>query len=1090
MPAPPSTPSPPSGFIQIRGAREHNLKNLDLRIPRDQLVVMTGVSGSGKSSLAFDTIFAEGQRKYMESLSSYARQFLDQMRKPDLESIDGLPPTITIEQRGGGHTPRSTVATTTEIYDYLRLLYARAGRPTCWHRDDQGKICGQAITATSPSQIVDMLLDRWTGARAMVCGQVIRGRKGFHREIAEGLQKQGFVRARVNGEIVDLREVLKEEGENPLGLARYEMHDIEAVVDRVKIDPEGRQRLAESVEAAFKIGSGSLLMLVESGADWSEHRFSEHFACPDHPDCSIEELAPRLFSFNSPHGACPACAGLGTVNEFDEELVVPDRTRSLKEGAIEPWRKNGRRMNIYYGRLIRKFVEAFDVDPKAAVSTMPKKVFHQFLYGVEDEDAKAVGFAFEGVLPNLRRRYETSESQFVRERMHGYMTASKCPDCGGGRLQPAARSVKMDGARETLDITEVTHLTIERALEFFEDLQLNTEGQAIATPILREVRARLGFLRSVGLDYLTLDRGSGTLSGGEAQRIRLATQVGSGLVGVCYVLDEPTIGLHQRDNDRLIATLRHLTNIGNTVLVVEHDEDVIRQADHVVDIGPGPGQHGGRVVAQGTPAEVEATEDSLTGMYLSGRRRIEVPETRRMLDLKNSVTIKGAAANNLKAVDATIPLGGIVCVTGVSGSGKSSLVNEILLKAALRTVVGTKVVPGPHQRINGLQRIDRVVDVDQSPIGRTPRSNPATYTGIFDQIRKLFCMTTEAKIRGYQPGRFSFNVKGGRCESCQGQGVRRIEMHFLPDVFVECETCKGRRYNRETLEVRYRGRNIADVLDLTVEEAVDFFEAHPKIHRMLTCIRDVGLDYMQLGQASTTLSGGEAQRVKLASELGSRPTGHTLYILDEPTTGLHFDDIRKLLTVLQRLADAGNSLVVIEHNLEVIKCSDWIIDLGPEGGDRGGEILATGTPEELATKDVSHTGRWLRTVLKDSPVPGHPKRTRTSGKNPTEINSADRPMPAAGKTRKKISISKTSVKKKAPASGKTTPPAEKGMKTPEAKTAKKASKKAAKKVAKKAAKKVAKAGSKPTIPPKKKAGTKATTRKSPRPRTTPEPAKR
>jgi excinuclease ABC subunit A len=1065
MPVP---PSPTAGFIQIRGAREHNLKDLDLRIPRDQLVVMTGVSGSGKSSLAFDTIFAEGQRKYMESLSAYARQFLDQMRKPDLDSIDGLPPTIAIQQRGGGHTPRSTVATTTEIYDYLRLLYARAGRPTCWHRDDQGKVCGQAITATSPSQIVDMLLDQWAGSRAMICGPVIRGRKGFHREIAEGLQKQGFVRARVNGEIVDLRESLKEEGENPLGLARYEMHDIEAVVDRIKIDSEGRQRFAESVEAALKIGSGSLLMLVESDGNWTEHRFSEHFACPDHPNCSIEELAPRLFSFNSPHGACPACAGLGTVNEFDQELVVPDRTRSLKEGAIEPWRKSGRRMNIYYGRLIRKFVEAFDVDPKAAVSTMPKKAFHDLLHGVDDAESASLGFKFEGVLPNLRRRYETSESQFVRERMHGYMTSSKCPDCGGGRLQPAARAVKLDGARETLDITEVTHLTIERAMEFFDDLQLNAEGQAIATPILREVQSRLGFLRSVGLDYLTLDRGSGTLSGGEAQRIRLATQVGSGLVGVCYVLDEPTIGLHQRDNDRLIATLRHLTNIGNTVLVVEHDEDVIRQADHVVDVGPGPGQHGGRIVAQGTPAEVEATEDSLTGMYLSGRRRIEIPATRRTLDPKNSVTIKGAAANNLKSVDATIPLGGIVCVTGVSGSGKSSLVNEVLLKAALRTVVGTKVVPGPHQRINGLQRIDRVVDVDQSPIGRTPRSNPATYTGIFDQIRKLFCMTTEAKIRGYKPGRFSFNVKGGRCEACQGQGVRKIEMHFLPDVFVECETCQGRRYNRETLEVRYRGRNIADVLDLTVEEAVDFFDAHPKIHRMLTCVRDVGLDYMQLGQASTTLSGGEAQRVKLASELGSRPTGHTLYILDEPTTGLHFDDIKKLLSVLQRLADAGNSLVVIEHNLEVIKCSDLIIDLGPEGGDRGGEIIATGTPEELAANDASHTGRWLKTVLKTSTSPDRPKRRLRTGKASTTAASADRPSPPAGKTRKNASTPKAPTTKKAPTSRKTTSTT---VKTPKKVANKKTSKKVAtstatpkKKVAKKTSKKVAKS----TATPKKK----------------------
>ena len=1059
---PSPTPTPPANSIQIRGAREHNLKDLDLRIPRDRLVVMTGVSGSGKSSLAFDTIFAEGQRKYMESLSAYARQFLDQMRKPDLESIDGLPPTIAIEQRGGGHTPRSTVATTTEIYDYLRLLYARAGRPTCWHQDDGGEICGNPITATNPSQIVELLLERWAGARAMICGPVVRGRKGFHREIAEGLQRQGFVRVRVNGEIRDLREVLKEEGENPLELARYEMHDIEAVVDRVKLDAEGRQRLAESVESAFKIGTGSLLVLVEEDGVWTEHRFSEHFACPDHPECSIEELAPRLFSFNSPHGACKACAGLGTVNEFDESLVVPDPTRSLKEGAIEPWRKNGRRMNIYYGRLLRKFMEAFDVDPKAPVSTMPAATMRFLLHGVPEELVAETGLKFEGVLPNLRRRYETSDSQFVRERMHGYMTASKCGECGGSRLQPAARAVKIDGARETLDISEVTHLTIERAVEFFEDLVLGVEGEAIAKPILREVRSRLGFLRSVGLDYLTLDRSSGTLSGGEAQRIRLATQVGSGLVGVCYVLDEPTIGLHQRDNDRLIATLRHLTDIGNTVLVVEHDEDVIRHADHVVDIGPGPGLHGGRVVAQGTPAELEASEDSLTGAYLSGRRRIEIPEERRSLDVRNSIVVKGAAANNLKAIDATFPLDGIVCVTGVSGSGKSSLVNEVLLKAAMRTVTGTKIVPGPHTRINGLQRIDRVVDVDQSPIGRTPRSNPATYTGIFDQIRKLFCMTNEAKIRGYQPGRFSFNVKGGRCEECQGQGVRRIEMHFLPDVFVECEACRGRRYNRETLEVRYRGKNIADVLDLTVEDAVEFFEAHPRIHRMLTCIRDVGLDYMKLGQASTTLSGGEAQRVKLASELGSRPTGHTLYVLDEPTTGLHFDDVRKLLDVLQRLADAGNTLVVIEHNLEVIKCADLILDLGPEGGDRGGEIVATGTPEELAEMDHSHTGRWLRTVLPafegervaireaEAERPAAPTASRK--KKPTASRSAAKTKKTGG--RKKAAVKTSSVSKAATAKATS-------KKTKKTATAKATSKKTPAKKKTAAKKKTTKAARKP-----------------------------
>ena len=1014
----PASPPLASGTVKIVGAREHNLQDLDLEFPRDRLVVMTGVSGSGKSSLAFDTIFAEGQRKYMESLSAYARQFLDQMSKPDLESIEGLPPTIAIEQRGGGHTPRSTVATTTEIYDYLRLLFARAGHPTCWHRDAKGHVCGQPIQAANPTQIVDLLVRRFSGRRAMVCGPVIRSRKGFHKEIAEGLQKQGLVRARVNGEIVDLRDALKEGGENPLGLARYEMHDIEAVVDRIRIESEGRQRLAESVETAFKVGSGTLLMLVEEEDGWSEHRFSEHFSCPDHPECSIEDLAPRLFSFNSPHGACASCAGLGTVNEFDEALVVPDRTKSLKEGAIEPWRKNGRRMNMYYGRLLRKFCDAFDVDPLAPISKMPKRVWRTLLDGCSERQTEETGLKFEGVLPNLRRRYENSESDFVREKLHGYMTAAKCGDCGGARLRPAALGVLLEGSEGRRNISDVVGLTIEDAIRFFEGLDLDREGQAIAAPILREVRARLGFLQSVGLEYLTLDRASGTLSGGEAQRIRLATQVGSGLVGVCYVLDEPTIGLHQRDNDRLIETLRHLTDIGNTVLVVEHDEDVIRAADHVVDIGPGPGRHGGRVVAQGTPEEVSADPESLTGQYLSNTRRIELPERRRTLDPKRSIVVKGAAANNLKEIDATIPLGGIVCVTGVSGSGKSSLVNEVLLKAAMRQVVGTKVVPGRHTRVNGLQQIDRVVDVDQSPIGRTPRSNPATYTGVFDEVRKLFCLTTEAKIRGYQPGRFSFNVKGGRCEACQGQGVRRIEMHFLPDVFVECETCKGRRYNRETLEVKYRGRNIADVLDLTVEDAVDFFEAHPKIHRMLSCVRDVGLDYMQLGQASTTLSGGEAQRVKLASELGSRSLGHGLYILDEPTTGLHFEDVRKLLGVLQRLADAGNTLVVIEHNLDVIKCADWIIDLGPEGGARGGQIVTTGTPEDVARDPDSHTGRWLGTVLDV----GKPTGSRTRPKLGQTAKSSESPGTAskktAKKTKKKTSAKKVGKKKAAATRGK------------------------------------------------------------------------
>ncbi|MCH2162271.1 MAG: excinuclease ABC subunit UvrA [Phycisphaerales bacterium] len=959
------TPTSNQPRIRITGAREHNLQDVTLTIPRDQLVVMTGVSGSGKSSLAFDTIFAEGQRKYMESLSAYARQFLDQLRKPDVEGIEGLPPTIAIEQRGGGHTPRSTVATTTEIYDYLRLLYARAGRPTCWHRTKGGRVCGRAITATSPTQIANLLTTRHADRRAMLCGPVVRSKKGFHKEELEQLQREGFVRARVDGEVIDLRTALKEGGQNPLGLGRYEMHDIEVVVDRIKLEKSQRQRIVESVETCLGTGNGSMLALVEmDDGSWEEHRFSEHFACPVHPEYSIEELAPRMFSFNSPHGACSECAGLGHVNEFDEALVVPDESLSLKEGAIAAWRKNGKRMNIWYSRQLRRFCEALDVDPKDPVSGMSKRKWRILMHGPDEGDAEGKALRkFEGVLPNLRRRYETSDSEHVRERMHGYMSTAKCPSCQGARLRPASLAVKVLGEGGEKSIAEVVDLTIEQSMAFFDTLQLSGEGEQIAAPILREVRARLGFLDSVGLGYLNLNRASGTLSGGEAQRIRLATQVGSGLVGVCYVLDEPTIGLHNRDNQRLIGTLRHLADIGNTVLVVEHDEDVIRSADQVIDIGPGPGRHGGKVVASGTIEDVCNESESLTGDYLAGRKSIETPTQRRPLDVKTSVEVKKAAANNLKSINVPFPLGGIVCVSGVSGSGKSTLVNEVLLKSALRNVMSARVVPGAHARVNGLGQLDRVVNVDQSPIGRTPRSNPATYTGVFDDIRKLFCQTPEAKIRGYQPGRFSFNVKGGRCESCQGQGVRRIEMHFLPDVFVECETCRGRRYNQETLEIKYRGKSIADVLDMTVEEAMVFFEAHKRVHRMLSCVNDVGLDYMQLGQASTTLSGGEAQRVKLASELGSRSTGHTLYVLDEPTTGLHFDDIRKLLSVLQRLADAGNTLVVIEHNLDVLKCADWLIDLGPEGGDRGGEVLAMGTPEDVAKVRKSHTGQAIKPLL-------------------------------------------------------------------------------------------------------------------------------
>ncbi len=948
--------------IRVRGAREHNLKGVDIDIPRDCLVVMTGVSGSGKSSLAFDTVFAEGQRKYMESLSAYARQFLDQMQKPDVESIEGLPPTIAIEQRGGGHTPRSTVATTTEIYDYLRLLFARCGTPTCWHVDERGRTCGKPIAATAPTQIVDALLAH-EGARLMLCAPVVRGKKGFHKEVLEAFAKQGLVRARVNGTVLDVREALKAGGENPLGLGRYEKHDIEAVVDRVVARADDRQRLAESVETALKLGEGNLLALQERpDGTWAEHRYSERFSCPDHPECALEELEPRLFSFNSPHGACPTCAGLGHVQEFDVALVVPDPSVPWSE-AVEPWRRNGPRMNMYYARALRNFGAFFKLKPSVPFDALPAKVRGYLMDGIPEDEREALGGKFEGVLPNLKRRFEESESEFVKERLLGYMSATPCPACGGRRLRPAALAVKLRSGTLDASVADVTAMSIERALGLFSSLTLGAMQAQVAQPILKEIDARLGFLASVGLGYLTLDRSSGTLSGGEAQRIRLATQVGSGLVGVAYVLDEPTIGLHQRDNDRLLATLRRLADIGNTVLVVEHDEDVIRAADHLVDVGPGPGRHGGRIVAQGTVAEVTVNPASVTGAYLSGRRAIAVPPKRRPLRADRAVTVKGARENNLKDVDVAFPLGGLVCVTGVSGSGKSTLVTDILLKAAQKHVHGSKTVPGAHARVNGLTGIERVVEVDQSPIGRTPRSNPATYTGIFDEIRKRFAGVPEAKIRGYEPGRFSFNVKGGRCEACQGQGTVKIEMHFLPDVFVACEACKGSRYNRETLDIRFKGKSIAEVLDMTVEDAVAHFDAHPRVRGMLECLRDVGLGYMQLGQSSTTLSGGEAQRVKLATELGNASSAQTLYVLDEPTTGLHFADVERLLSVLQRLADAGHTLVVIEHSLDVVKCADWIVDLGPEGGERGGTVVATGTPEDVARNPASHTGRYLAPIL-------------------------------------------------------------------------------------------------------------------------------
>ncbi len=974
--------------IQVRGAREHNLKGIDVAIPHDQLIVVTGLSGSGKSSLAFDTIFAEGQRKYMESLSAYARQFLDQLRKPDVEDIEGLPPTIAIEQRSSGHNPRSTVATSTEIYDYLRLLFARCGEPTCWHPTKSKKDgtvverCGQVISASNPSQITDAVAAMPEGSRLMVLAPIVVAKKGYHRDVLDDLVRQGFVRARADGELVDLREVLKDEGENPLNLGRYEKHTIEAVVDRIVVKPDARQRLAESVETALKAGAGVVVISVQQDdKSWSDTTYSEKYACADHPEAALAELEPRVFSFNSPFGACPDCDGLGNLMEFDEELVIPNDQLSLKEGALAPYMKN-QPVRVWFNRRLRKFCRNFGLSFTKPVSTFPAEMRQILLHGTTKAQAKAHGARFEGTIPQITEWWGTTENESVKEWLSGFMTQTPCHTCHGMRLRleslcvlldiehPLPRDVVDRRARlgitpdpHRLNIADFTQLSITEAIAVMDSMKLSKEQQMIAEPIVREVRARLGFLASVGLDYLSLDRKTATLSGGEAQRIRLATQVGSGLVGACYVLDEPTIGLHQRDNDRLITTLRHLADIGNTVIVVEHDEEMIRAADHLIDIGPGPGVHGGRIVAQGTVDEVCASDTSLTGDYLSGKRRIDVPAKRRKLNAKNAITVKGAREHNLCSIDAAFPLGGIVCVTGVSGSGKSTLVNDILLQAAKKEIVGSRVKPGAHTRVNGLHRIDRIIEVDQSPIGRTPRSNPATYTNLFNDVRQVFTKTKEAKIRGYQPGRFSFNVKGGRCESCQGQGVKKIEMHFLPDVFVECEVCRGTRYNRETLEITYRGKTIADVLNLTVEEACGFFENHPKILRFSECLRDVGLEYIRLGQPSTTLSGGEAQRVKLATELGKTATGHTLYVLDEPTTGLHFEDVRKLISVLNRLADAGNTLVVIEHNLDVIKGADWLIDLGPEGGDGGGTIVANGTPEDVAKVKASHTGRYLKTML-------------------------------------------------------------------------------------------------------------------------------
>jgi excinuclease ABC subunit A len=939
-----------SQTIHIRGARTHNLQNLDLELPRDRLIVFTGLSGSGKSSLAFDTIYAEGQRRYVESLSAYARQFLSMMEKPDVDSIEGLSPAISIEQKSTSHNPRSTVGTVTEIYDYLRLLFARAGIPRCPDH-------GLDLTAQTVSQMVDQVLALPEGTALALLAPVISGRKGEHQQAVEELRGKGFVRARVDGRYVELDAVPK--------LDPKKKHSIDAVVDRLKVRPDLQQRLAESFETALRLGEGAARVAFLDEPKREELVFSDKFACRI---CgySVSELEPRLFSFNNPFGACPGCDGLGVKQFFDPERVVTNPQLSLANGAVRGWD----RRNAYYYQMIQALADHYRFDPEAPYASLPQKARDVLMQGSGGEEVEFRYFdsrgrtvkrrhKFEGVLPNLERRYNETESLAVREELARYLGTRRCPECGGARLTKAARFVFVGGT----SLPTISALPVRRALEFFHALTLEGWRQKIAAKIVKEITDRLGFLVDVGLDYLTLDRSAETLSGGEAQRIRLASQIGSGLVGVMYILDEPSIGLHQRDNQRLLDTLHRLRDLGNTVIVVEHDEDAIRQADHVVDLGPGAGVHGGRVVAEGTPVEVEANPASLTGQYLSGRKRIEIPEKRRRAEPKQQLKLRKARGNNLKDIDVSFPVGLLTCVTGVSGSGKSTLVNDTLFRLTARSLDLVAEQPAPSAGVDGLEAIDRVIDIDQSPIGRTPRSNPATYTGLFTPIRELFAGTAEARSRGYQAGRFSFNVKGGRCAACEGDGVIKVEMHFLPDVYVACDVCKGRRYNRETLDVHFKGKNIHEVLDMTVEDAAVFFSAVPVVATKLQTLLDVGLSYVKLGQNATTLSGGEAQRVKLAKELSKRATGRTLYILDEPTTGLHFEDVKHLLVVLHRLRDEGNTVIVIEHNLDVIKTADWVIDLGPEGGDGGGRIVAEGTPEQLARAGESFTGRYLKRVL-------------------------------------------------------------------------------------------------------------------------------
>ena len=965
--------------LVVSGAREHNLKDVTVTIPRDALTVITGLSGSGKSSLAFDTIYAEGQRRYVESLSAYARQFLGQMDKPDVDSIEGLSPAISIDQKTTSRNPRSTVGTVTEIYDYLRLLWARIGHPHC-------HICGRPISGQSAEQIIDQVMELPEGTRFMVLAPIVRGRKGEYGKQLEELRGEGFTRAKIDGELRRLDEEIV--------LDKKYKHDIAIVVDRLVMKGELRKRLADSVETAVSLADG--LVEIELVDTNEIQTYSERFACPVHGP-SLVELEPRIFSFNSPHGACPRCTGLGSQMEIDPELVVPDPTLSIGEGAIAPWAASA---SDYYDQLIQAIAERYEVDLETPWEELPDDARDFFLYGTNGDRVqvtyrnrfgrrRSYATTFDGILPNLERRYRETESELAREKIEEYMTLRPCPDCKGARLRPESRAVLINGTA----IHEFTALSARRALEWVDGLELTEHDQRISRLVLREIEERLRFLDNVGVGYLSMNRAAATLSGGEAQRIRLATQIGSSLVGVLYILDEPSIGLHQRDNNKLIETLERLRDLGNTVLVVEHDEGTMRAADHLVDMGPGAGEHGGYVVAQGTADEVARVPDSLTGQFLAGTRTIETPRKRRKPS--GRITIEGASEHNLQDVEVSVPLGVLCCVTGVSGSGKSTLVNEVLYKAVANRLHRTRQRAGAHKRITGLEQVDKIISVDQSPIGRTPRSNPATYIGLFDQIRELFSKTQEARARGYKPGRFSFNVKGGRCEVCRGDGQIKIEMHFLPDVYVPCEQCHGKRYNRETLDVRFKGKTIADVLEMPIEEALEFFAHIPKIRRRVEALNDVGLGYMRLGQPATTLSGGEAQRVKLAAELSKVATGQTLYILDEPTTGLHFADIQRLLEVLTRLVDAGNTVVVIEHNLDVIKVADQIIDLGPEGGEEGGRVIAAGTPEKVAGTPECYTGAFLAEAL---PVRASRSSTASRSSNGSgSSNGAGEMKPASAK---------------------------------------------------------------------------------------------